>query len=73
MTLTPSQRQDALRSVADYANELGMPEGVYVAEHGVTIIANRITAARWSGVRGVPAGGRMAPVTVQAVEPLVVA
>lgn len=72
MNLTASQRRDALLSVAAHANELGMPEVVSVSEAGVVVIANAITAARWSSVRSVPAGDRMAPLTVTKVVPLAV-
>lgn len=69
--LTAAQRRQALRSVYALAADYGMPEAVYVAEHGVTIIANPICAARWSQARTqVAAADVMAPLTVQAIEPL---
>lgn len=73
--LTAKQRQLALREVDRLANELGMPEAVYVAEHGVTILANEITARRWSGFGNtlVLPGDVLVPLIVTACKPLVVA
>lgn len=68
--LTAKQRQLALREVDRLANELGMPEAVYVAEHGVTVLANQITAARWAGRKSITAGDTEVPLTVTACVPL---
>lgn len=69
-TLTAHQRQAALRRVADLAEILGMPEAVYVAEHGVTVLANQVTALRWASRRTIDADGTPVPLTVTMVRPL---
>ena len=61
-------RADALRRVATLI-EQGFPcEAVYVDEHGITILATSVSAARWASV-GTLAG---APVMVTEGTPLAV-
>lgn len=68
--LTASQRQQALLAVYALEDLLGVPEAVYVSEHGVTILANQVTALRWSGRKTIDAGGHDVPLFVSAVTPL---
>lgn len=72
VSLTAKQRQSALLAIYSLADLYGMPEAVYVAEHGVTILANQITALRWAGKRTIDADGTEVPLIVTAATPLAV-
>lgn len=73
MNLSAQHRQQTLRAVADISSDLGVPEAVYVAEHGVSIVASVIIARRWAAHGDLILGdGTRAPLTVTEVVPLAV-
>lgn len=66
--LTQSQIAQALHKVSDLMAS-GMPlAAVYVAEHGVTILASELGALRWRERCGDTVAGH--PLTVVAVNPI---
>jgi hypothetical protein len=76
MTLTVSQRADALATVAHVMRSGLTADAVYIAEHGVTLLCNPISAAKWRATYGdsLPIGiGASAPLHITAVRAVGVA